>query len=118
MNKHGSVSRGDYSALLDRYQALLEQIREAGGTIADPHDVPKVSFPKAEAPKAEKPSEALKRANAEIAEAQLARDELAKVAADARERADAAEAKAAELQKMLDELTAPPAAPAPTEPQP
>lgn len=113
MNKHGSVSRGDYSALLDRYQALLEQIREAGGNVADPHDAPKVSLPKAEA-KAEKPSEALKKANAEIAEAQLARDELAKVAADARERADAAEAKAAELQKMLDELTAPPAA----QPQP
>jgi hypothetical protein len=111
MDKHGSVSRGDYSALLDRYQALLEQIREAGGTVADPHDSPKVSLPKAEAPK---PSEALKKANAEAAEAQLARDELAKVAADARERADAAEAKADELQKMLDELTAPPAA----QPQP
>lgn len=102
---NGSVSRGEYSALLDRYQALLEQIREAGGEIASPHDAPKLSLPKAE-----KPSEALKKANEKIAEAQLARDELAKVAADARERADAAEAKAAELQKTLDELTAPPAA--------
>jgi hypothetical protein len=111
MDKAGPVSRGDYSALLDRYQALLEQIREAGGNVADPHDAPKVSLPKAEAPK---PSEALKKANAEAAEAQLARDELAKVAADARERADAAEAKAAELQKMLDELTSPPT----TQPQP
>lgn len=98
MDKHGSVSRGEYSALLDRYQALLEQIREAGGEIADPHDAPKLSLPKAE-----KPSEALKKA-------QAARDELAKVAADARERAAAAEAKAAELQQTLDELTAAPAA--------
>lgn len=105
MDKHGSVSRGEYSALLDRYQALLEQIREAGGEVAAPHDAPKLSLPKAE-----KPSEALKKANAAAAEAQLARDELAKVAADARERADAAEAKAAELQQTLDELTAPPAA--------
>lgn len=109
MDKHGPVSRGEYSALLDRYEAVLSQIREAGGTIADSHDVPKVALPKAE-----KPSDALKKANAQLAEAQIARDELAKVAADARERADAAEAKAAELQKMLDELTAPPAA----EPQP
>ena len=98
MNKHGSVSRGEYSALLDRYQALLEQIREAGGEVAAPHDAPKLSLPKAE-----KPSEALKKA-------QAARDELAKVAADARERDDAAEAQAAELQTTLDELTAPPAA--------
>jgi hypothetical protein len=105
----GKVSRADYSALLDRYQALLEQIREAGGDIADANATPKVSFPKAEAPKAEKPSDALKKANAQVAEAQIARDELAKVAADARERADAAEAKVAELQKMLEELTAPPA---------
>lgn len=109
MDKHGPVSRGEYSALLDRYQALLEQIREAGGEVAAPHDAPKLSLPKGE-----KPSEALKKANAAAAEAQLARDELAKVAADARERADAAEAKAAELQKTLDELTAPPAA----QPQP
>lgn len=96
------VSRADYSALLDRYEAVLSQIREAGGTVADSHDAPKVALPKAE-----KPSDALKKANAQLAEAQIARDELAKVAADARERADAAEAKAAELQKMLDELTAP-----------
>lgn len=93
-----SVSRADYSALLDRYQAVLSQIREAGGEVADSNDAPKVALPKAE-----KPSEALKKA-------QAARDELAKVAADARERADAAEARAAELQKTLDELTAPPAA--------
>ncbi len=104
-----AVSRADYSALLDRYQALLEQIREAGGDVASPNDAPKVTLPKSE-----KPSEALKKANAATAEAQVARDELAKVAADARERADAAEAKVAELQKMLDELTAPPAA----QPQP
>lgn len=99
------VSRADYSALLDRYQAVLSQLREAGGDVADSNDSPKVALPKAE-----KPSEALKKANEKIAEAQLARDELAKVAADARERADAAEARVAELQKMLDELTAPPAA--------
>ena len=99
------VSREDYSALLDRYQALLEQIREAGGEVAEPHATPKLSLPKAE-----KPSDALKKANVQIAEAQIARDELAKVAADARERADAAEAKAADLQRTLDELTAPPAA--------
>lgn len=109
MDKAGPVSRGEYSALLDRYEAVLSQIREAGGTVADSHDAPKVTLPKAE-----KPSEALKKANAATAEAQVARDELAKVAADARERADAAEAKVAELQKMLDELTAPPAA----QPQP
>lgn len=100
-----SVSRADYSALLDRYQAVLSQIREAGGDVADSHDAPKVALPRTE-----KPSDALKKANAALAEAQVARDELAKVAADARERADAAEAKAAELQKTLDELTAPPAA--------
>lgn len=105
MDKAGPVSRGEYSALLDRYEAVLSQIREAGGTVADSHDAPKVTLPKSE-----KPSEALKKANAATAEAQLARDELAKVAADARTRADAAEAKAAELQKTLDELTAPPAA--------
>lgn len=109
MDKAGPVSRGEYSALLDRYEAVLSQIREAGGTVADSHDAPKVSLPKAEAPK---PSEALKKANAATAEAQVARDELAKVAADARERADAAEAKVAELLKMLEEQTAPPAQPA------
>jgi len=101
------VSRADYSALLDRYQAVLSQIREAGGDVADSNDAPKVSLPKAE-----KPSEALKKANEKIAEAQLARDELAKVAADARTRADAAEAKVAELLKMLEAQTAPPAQPA------
>lgn len=102
MDKHGPVSRGEYSALLDRYQAVLSQIREAGGDVADSHDSPKVSLPKAE-----RSSDALKKANEKIAEAQLARDELAKVAADARERADAAEAKVAELLKMLEEQTAP-----------
>lgn len=101
------VSRADYSALLDRYQAVLSQIREAGGDVADSNDAPKVSLPKAE-----KPSEALKKANAATAEAQVARDELAKVAADARTRADAAEAKVAELLKMLEAQTAPPAQPA------
>lgn len=99
-----AVSRADYTALLNRYQSVLSQIREAGGDVASSNDTPKVVLPKAE-----KPSDALKKANAQLAEAQVARDELAKVAADARERADAAEAKAAELQKMLDELTAPPA---------
>lgn len=107
MDKHGPVSRGEYSALLDRYESVLSQIRDAGGSIADSHDAPKVSLPKAE-----KPSEALKKANEKIAEAQLARDELAKVAADARTRADAAEAKVAELLKMLEAQTAPPAQPA------
>jgi chromosome segregation ATPase len=96
------VSRADYSALLDRYESVLSQIREAGGEVADSNDAPKVALPKAE-----KPSEALKKANEKIAEAQLARDELAKVAADARERANAAEAKVAELLKMLEEQTAP-----------
>jgi hypothetical protein len=107
MDKAGPVSRGEYSALLDRYEAVLSQIREAGGTVADSHDAPKVTLPKSE-----KPSEALKKANAATAEAQVARDELAKVAADARTRADAAEVKVAELLKMLEAQTAPPAQPA------
>lgn len=101
------VSRAEYSALLDRHQSVIDQIRGHGGDVAAKDHALVVVLPKAE-----KPSDALKKANEKIAEAQLARDELAKVAADARERAAAAEAKAAELQKMLDELTAPPAQPA------
>lgn len=101
------VSRAEYTALLDRHQSVIDQIRAAGGEVAEKDHALVVVLPKAE-----KPSDALKKANAQLAEAQVARDELAKVAADARARADAAEAKAAELQKMLDELTAPPAQPA------
>lgn len=122
-----SISQEEYSALLDRHNAVLEQVRAAGGEVSFPNDQPKITFPKAE-----KPSDALKKANEKLAELEAKhRDslrvlaklpeatdelvekrtaELAKVAADARERADAAEARAAELQKMLDELTAPPAA--------
>ena len=29
------VSRADYSALLDRYQAVLSQLREVSGDVAD-----------------------------------------------------------------------------------
>lgn len=107
------VSRAEYSALLDRHQSVIDQIRAHGGEVSEQDGALSVALPKASQPaEPPKPSEALKKANAAAAEAQIARDELAKVAADARERADAAEAKAAELQRMLDELTAPPAQPA------
>lgn len=117
------VSRAEYSALLDRHQSVIDQIRAHGGEVSEQDGALSVALPKAE-----KPSDALKKANAQLAEAQLARDELARenkqlvaVAESSaneierlRDASKQHEAKSAELQKMLDELTAPPAA----EPQP